>query len=155
MKKNKIVDKKEMIKAMCKKIAGGRSSLADAMNMTIDQFNNNLYEKNGCRFFSIEELLKIQELSKSTIVAEFFAIHRDAVVVQNPTIENLDNVELHDLRLHNDVYRGDVDQTIFRAINNDGYINKEEKNEILQKHFAHIKARHLLVKSTILVHQLR
>jgi hypothetical protein len=42
---------KEVVKAMCKTYPGGREAMAGALGMTVTQFNNNLYEKNGCRFF--------------------------------------------------------------------------------------------------------
>ena len=42
---------KEVVKAMCKAYPGGREAMAGALGMSVTQFNNNLYEKNGCRFF--------------------------------------------------------------------------------------------------------
>ncbi len=39
---------KEAVKAMCKAYPGGREAMAGALGMTVTQFNNNLYEKNGC-----------------------------------------------------------------------------------------------------------
>ena len=47
---------KEVVKAMCKAYHGGREAMAGALGMTLTQFNNNLYEKNGCRFFEVNEL---------------------------------------------------------------------------------------------------
>lgn len=41
---------KEVVKAMCKAYPGGREAMAGALGMSVTQFNNNLYEKNGCRF---------------------------------------------------------------------------------------------------------
>ncbi len=31
--------------------------------MTVTQFNNNLYEKNGCRFFEVSELEAMEDIS--------------------------------------------------------------------------------------------
>lgn len=39
---------KEVVKAMCKAYPGGREAMAGAIGMSVTQFNNNLYEKNGC-----------------------------------------------------------------------------------------------------------
>jgi hypothetical protein len=47
---------KEVVKAMCKAYPGGREAMAGALGMSVTQFNNNLYEKNGCRFFEVNEL---------------------------------------------------------------------------------------------------
>jgi len=47
---------KEVVKAMCKAYPGGREAMAGAIGMSVTQFNNNLYEKNGCRFFEVNEL---------------------------------------------------------------------------------------------------
>ena len=47
---------KEVVKAMCKAYPGGRQAMAGALGMSETQFNNNLYEKNGCRFFEVTEL---------------------------------------------------------------------------------------------------
>jgi hypothetical protein len=44
---------KEVVKSMCKAYPGGREAMAGALGMTVTQFNNNLYEKNGCRFFEV------------------------------------------------------------------------------------------------------
>lgn len=41
---------KEVVKAMCKAYPGGREAMAGALGMSVTQFNNNLYEKNGCRY---------------------------------------------------------------------------------------------------------
>lgn len=54
---------KEVVKAMCKAVPGGRESMAGALGMTMTQFNNNLYEKNGCRFFEVVELEAMEDIS--------------------------------------------------------------------------------------------
>ena len=53
---------KEAVKAMCKAYPGGREAMAGALGMTVTQFNNNLYEKNGCRFFEVSELEAMEDI---------------------------------------------------------------------------------------------
>ena len=53
---------KEAVKAMCKAYPGGREAMAGALGMTLTQFNNNLYEKNGCRFFEVSELEAMEDM---------------------------------------------------------------------------------------------
>ena len=63
---------KEAVKAMCKAYPGGREAMAGALGMTVTQFNNNLYEKNGCRFFEVS-VLDVNYLGRyaSTTLAAF------------------------------------------------------------------------------------
>ncbi|WP_279024451.1 YmfL family putative regulatory protein, partial [Gibbsiella quercinecans] len=65
-----MVDIKETVKAMCKAFPGGRQAMAGALGMTLTQFNNNLYEKNGCRFFELDELEAMEDLSGTSLLAE-------------------------------------------------------------------------------------
>lgn len=56
---------KEVVKAMCKAYPGGREAMAGALGMSVTQFNNNLYEKNGCRFFEVNELEAMEDISNT------------------------------------------------------------------------------------------
>lgn len=144
-----------MIKQMCDAFAGGRAALADALGMKLVEFNNNLYEKNGCRFFSIDELEKMQGLTKTKCVADYFAQKAGAFVVSIPTESEseLDTVELHHLSLNTDVRRGEVDHLIMSSITDDGCIDAEEEARILNKHRYHLAARDKEVKATIVVYR--
>lgn len=51
---------------MCKAYPGGREAMAGALGMTLTQFNNNLYEKNGCRFFEVSELEAMEDISNTS-----------------------------------------------------------------------------------------
>lgn len=68
---------KEAVKAMCKAYPGGREAMAGALGMTVTQFNNNLYEKNGCRFFEVSELEAMEDIS----IRRYWLITSLAVVV--------------------------------------------------------------------------
>jgi hypothetical protein len=58
---------KEVVKAMCKTYPGGREAMAGALGMSVAQFNNNLYEKNGCRFFEVNELEAMEDISNTSL----------------------------------------------------------------------------------------
>ncbi len=64
---------KEVVKAMCKAYPGGREAMAGALGMSLTQFNNNLYEKNGCRFFEVSELEAMEDISNTSLLADYFA----------------------------------------------------------------------------------
>lgn len=148
-----MIDKKDMVKQMCNLFSGGRAALAEALGMKLSEFNNNLYEKNGCRFFDIEEMVTMQQLTNSTCVAEYFANLANAIVVLVPDESELDSVELHHLSLNTDVRRGEVDHLIMASINDDGCIDEFEESMILKKHKKHLAARDREVKATIVVYQ--
>ena len=40
--------------------------MAGALGMTVTQFNNNLYEKNGCRFFEVSEPEAMEDISNTS-----------------------------------------------------------------------------------------
>jgi hypothetical protein len=65
---------KEVVKAMCKAYPGGREAMAGALGMSVTQFNNNLYEKNGCRFFEVNELEAMEDISNTSLLADYFAV---------------------------------------------------------------------------------
>lgn len=67
---------KEVVKSMCKAYPGGREAMAGALGMTVTQFNNNLYEKNGCRFFEVSELEAMEDISNTSLLADYFARRR-------------------------------------------------------------------------------
>ncbi|MCU1787731.1 hypothetical protein CUU54_02520 [Pectobacterium polaris] len=143
-----MVDIKETIKAMCKAYPGGRSAMAGALGMTLVQFNNNLYEKNGCRFFEIHELEAIEDISGTSLLAEYFAQRRGALLVDVPTFEDLDHVELYSRSVRTAAKRGKVDQMIQKAIE-DGVIDEDESREIMILHNKHLAAREAEIRSIL------
>lgn len=84
---------KEVVKSMCKAYPGGREAMAGALGMTVTQFNNNLYEKNGCRFFEVSELEAMEDISNTSLLADYFARRRGALLVDVPHLEELDRVD--------------------------------------------------------------
>ncbi|MFJ5428995.1 YmfL family putative regulatory protein [Pectobacterium actinidiae] len=143
-----MVDIKETIKAMCKAYPGGRSAMAGALGMSTEAFNNNLYEKNGCRFFELHELEAIEDISGTSLLAEYFAQRRGALLVDVPTFDDLDRVELYSRSVHTAAQRGQVDQMIQRAIE-DGVIDEDESREIMSLHNKHLAAREAEIRSIL------
>ncbi|WJM83243.1 YmfL family putative regulatory protein [Pectobacterium brasiliense] len=135
-----MADLKETIKAMCKVYPGGRNAMAGALGMTIAQFNNNLYEKNGCRFFEIHELEAMEDLSGTNLLAEYFSQRRGCLLVDVPKFDDLDQVELYSRSVYTAAMRGQVDQMINEAIE-DGVIDEQEAKEISVHHAHHLAAR--------------
>ncbi|WP_413734371.1 YmfL family putative regulatory protein [Sodalis sp. RH21] len=135
-----MVDIKETVKAMCKAYPGGRSAMAGALGMTITQFNNNLYEKNGCRFFENHELEAMEDISGTSLVAEYYARRRGGMFVDVPKFEELDQVELFQKSIRTAAERGRVDMIIQLALT-DGVIDEDEAAEIEVHHAKHLAAR--------------
>lgn len=131
---------KEVVKAMCKAYPGGREAMSGALGMSMTEFNNNLYEKNGCRFFEVTELEAMEDISNTSLVADYFAKRRGALLVDRPLLEDLDRVDLFSRAMRTSAARGQVDQIIAQALE-DGVIEKHEAEEILEHHRRQLAAR--------------
>lgn len=139
---------KEVIKSMCKAVAGGRSAMAGALGMTDTTFTNNLYEKNGCRFFEIGELEAMEDISGTNLLTEYFAQRRGVIVVDIPILEELDQVELFSKSIRTAAHRGHVDQIIHESLA-DGVIDEKEAINIMRYHRKHLQARDAEVRAVI------
>lgn len=135
-----MVDIKETVKAMCKSDPGGRSAMAGALVMTATQFNNNLYEKNGCRFFEHHELEAMEDLPGTSLLGDYFARRRGALLVDVPKFEDMDREERFSKKMRTAAMRGYVDQIIGQALE-DGAIDEMEAQEIENFHHKHLAAR--------------
>lgn len=131
---------KKAVKAMCKAFPGGREAMAGALGMTLTEFNNNLYEKNGCRPFEITELEAMEDLSNTSCLADYFARRRGCLLVEQPSMEDLDRVDLFSRSMRTAAARGHVDQIIQQALE-DGVIEQDEAEEIMEFHRRHMAAR--------------
>ncbi|WP_447868783.1 YmfL family putative regulatory protein [Rahnella aceris] len=135
-----MVDLKSVVKAMCKAYPGGRSAMAGALGMSEAGFNNNLYEKNGCRFFEIAELEAMEDLSGTNLLADYHAKRRGCLLIDRPKFEELDRVDLFSRAMRTAAARGQVDQIITLALE-DGVIEQHEAEEIEIYHRRHMVAR--------------
>ena len=143
-----MADIKETIKAMCKAYPGGRSAMAGALGMSLETFNNNLYEKNGCRFFELHELEAMEDLSCTSLLAGYFSQRRGGLHVDVPKFDDLDRVELYSLAIHTAAQRGHVDQIIQQALE-DGVIDEQEAREVELHHAKHLAARETEIRSIL------
>ncbi|UAN52192.1 hypothetical protein KGP26_07465 [Serratia sp. JSRIV002] len=139
---------KDVVKGMCKAVAGGRSAMAGALGMTDTTFTNNLYEKNGCRFFEISELEAMEDISGTNLLTEYFARRRGLLVVEIPVFEELDQVELFSKSIRTAARRGHVDQIIQESLS-DGVIDEKEADEIMRYHRKHLQARDAEVRAIL------
>ena len=139
---------KEVVKAMCKAYPGGRQAMAGALGMSETQFNNNLYEKNGCRFFEVTELEAMEDISNTSFHADYFAKRRGALLVDVPNLDDLDRVDLFSRAMRTAVARGQVDQIIQKALE-DGVIEKHEAEEIQEHHRRHLAAREEEIRAIV------
>ncbi|MCM7530929.1 YmfL family putative regulatory protein [Enterobacter quasiroggenkampii] len=139
---------KEVVKAMCKAYPGGREAMAGALGMSVTQFNNNLYEKNGCRFFEVNELEAMEDISNTSFLADYFARRRGALLVDVPRLEDLDRVDLFTRAMRTAAARGQVDQIIQKALE-DGVIEPHEAEEIHEHHRRHLAAREEEIRAIV------
>ncbi|AUX72461.1 YmfL family putative regulatory protein [Erwinia pyrifoliae] len=145
-----MVDIKETVKAMCKAYPGGRSAMAGALGMTLETFNNNIYEKNGCRFFELHELEAMEDLSGTSLLADYFARRCGALLVDIPKFEELDQVELFSKAVSTAAHRGHVDQIVQKSLE-DGVIDAAEAAEIERYHRKHLAARDEEIRAILAV----
>lgn len=148
-----MVDIKETVKAMCDAFPGGRSAMAGALGMSRDTFNNNLYEKNGCRFFEFSELEAMQELSGTTMLAEYHAGKVGLLLSRVPRLSELDHTELFIQGVGVSAKKGHVDQQMQESIADDGVIDADEEAEIMKLHMQHLAARDEYVRSVVALHK--
>lgn len=123
------MNKKEMVNRTIAGVTGGREAVAAVLGMSVDIFNNHLYEKKGSRFFSVDELVEMAELTGTSYVAEYFAHRVNCLVVERPKATEIDNVDMFDCHLHLNAAKGLLDKTIEEA-KADGVFDERERREI-------------------------
>ena len=124
-----MVNKKEMVNKTIAGVTGGKEAVAAVLGMSIDSFNNHLYEKKGSRFFTVDELVEMADLTETAFVADYFASKVGHMVVKRPEIANLDSVDMFDCHLHLNSVKGMLDKTIEEA-KADGVFDREERKAI-------------------------
>ncbi|UPK82562.1 hypothetical protein LW139_07695 [Proteus vulgaris] len=120
---------KQVVKEMCEMTAGGREAMAGALGISLTSFNNKLYEKNGCRSFDLNELLAMQDISKTVLFAEFVARESNRLLVDRISPAELDETELFVLRSGVDVMQGRLALYMKESLA-DGVIDNEEEQKI-------------------------
>ncbi len=111
---------------------GGRSAMAAALGMSETTFNNNLYEKNGCRFFENDDLEAMEELSGTKLLVEYHMDRHGITPAKKVDPENLDKVELFDIRMKLGAMQGALSVLIQDSIA-DGVLTDDEIKAINRK----------------------
>lgn len=127
------------IRLMCKAHKHGRLGMASDLGMTIDQFHNHLYQKCGSRFFTLAELERMEDLSGSCYLAEYQANRKGKWLVDVPTAESLDNVELYSIEMKAAAASGELANAKMAAAA-DGVIDSSERktlSELFSKKLRH------------------
>lgn len=123
------MNKKEMVKALIKDFPGGKEAVAAAIGLSVDGFNNRLYEKKGQSFFSFDELEALATLKDSPAVSEYFGQKTGHLVIEQPSIGDLDSQELYECEMAVNAKHGALSITIYEA-ELDGVYTKEELKQI-------------------------
>lgn len=123
---------KQVVKEMCKALPGGRSAMAGALGMSLDTFNNNLYEKNGCRFFEVEELEAMEDISGTQLLVEYHLERHGMSALPKVDAEQIDQVELFDMRMKLGAMQGSLAILIQESLA-DGVLTDEELGRIYRK----------------------
>lgn len=102
----------------------------------------------GCRFFEVNELEAMEDISNTSLLADYFARRRGALLVDVPQLEDLDRVDLFDRAMRTSAARGRVDTVIQRALE-DGVIERHEAEEINEYHRRHLAAREEEIRAIV------
>lgn len=122
---------KEVVKEMCKAYPGGRSAMAAALGISETTFNNKLYEKNGCRFFELDDLFAMEDLSNTNFFTEHCAERRNLLLVEKIKPEDLDEPELFRLMSRAAGKRGELAVFLDKSLE-DGRVDSSEENHIMK-----------------------
>ena len=146
-------NKKKLINDLLNCIDGGVEVAASYLGLSISAFNDRRYENKGTRFFSGDELLALQNLSKTALVAEFYAEQAGCLVVTKMKAEQLENFDLYMMSLEAAKANGAVATAIHDAIANDGVIDEQEAEDIRNKTDVANKLNRTLSENTINLHK--
>lgn len=120
-------NQRELLIELLKHINGGHAVAASYLGVSISVFKDRLYENKGTRFFSCDELLALQELSETTLVADYFAQAANCIVIKKPELEKNGSYDLFELMLNIGTARGKYENYLANAIS-DGVITDEEES---------------------------
>ncbi len=123
---------KEVVKKMCCAMPGGREALAGALGMSLTTFNNNLYEKNGCRFFDNDELEAMEDLTKTRHLVEYHMDRHGITPMEAIEPENIDEVELFKIQTNLSAHQGQLSELIKKSLEDD-VLTEEEMTAIYKK----------------------
>lgn len=144
-------NQRELVIELIKHIHGGQAVAAAYLGISLSVFKDRLYENKGTRFFTCDELLALQQLSETTLVADYFAQQAGCVVVEKPE-EGEGNYDLFEALLKIGKARGEYDSYLTQAIA-DGNITEDEEKTLNQLCDAIVKNRIGANKKVINAHK--
>lgn len=133
--------------------AGGRELSAARLNMkNVKQFDNRAYQNGSCCPLTDAQIHTLEQVAGTTHYPTYIAGIYGGLFVPIADPDLLDNVELYARSVQAAAKRGLVDQIIAKALE-DGSINQEEAEEILNAHNLHMAARHAEVRAAIALYR--
>ena len=90
----------------------------------------------------------MEDISNTSLLADYFAQRRGALLVDVPQMEDLDRVDLFTRAMRTAAARGQVDQIIQKALE-DGVIEPHEAEEIHEHHRRHLAAREEEIRAIV------
>jgi len=127
---------------------GGREGAAARLGMKVKKFDNHAYENAGCSPLSDAQVYTLEQDCGTHHFPNYVAALYGGLFVPVADPETLDNVEMYTRSVQVAAKRGCVDQAIAKALE-DGSINTEEAELILNAHNLHMAARHAEVLAAI------
>ena len=144
-------NQRELVIEMLKCIKGGQAVAASYLGISLSVFKDRLYENKGTRFFTCDELLALQELSETTLVADYFARNANCVVVPKVDVE-AGKYDLFTMSMNISSERGKLEEFIKKATD-DGEIDEKEEKIINELKYNLVKARIEFLQQVIATHK--
>ncbi|RON20570.1 hypothetical protein BK660_16075 [Pseudomonas brassicacearum] len=148
MKSPVLETRKDAMREIIRSVPGGREGAAACLGMKVKKFDNHAYESAGCCPLTDAQVYLLEQASGTHHFPNYVAQMYGGLFVAVADPETLDNVEMYARSVQVSVKRGCVDQAIARALE-DGSINEEEAEFILNAHNHHMAARHAEVLAAI------
>ncbi|MCX8574551.1 MULTISPECIES: YmfL family putative regulatory protein [unclassified Gilliamella] len=120
-------NKKKLINDLLSCIDGGVEVASSYLGLSVSAFNDRRYENKGTRFFSGDELMALQNLSKTALVADYFARAVNCIVIKKPDVAKAGSYDLFESMLSIGTARGKYENYLANAIS-DGVITDEEES---------------------------
>ncbi|MBK4723934.1 MULTISPECIES: YmfL family putative regulatory protein [Erwiniaceae] len=133
-----MVELQQIVIQACKGYEGTNAQIAELMGLKYSEFNNRLHMKNGTRFFDMDQLAYMQHVVGYPFLADYFASQFGMLVVDNPTPELVDNVDLLTLQMRADAARGLAAQGKLDA-EEDGVVEYHELKSVTQSFMKSIR----------------
>ncbi|MGO4366663.1 YmfL family putative regulatory protein [Pseudomonas sp. PAB10] len=154
MKSPVLETRKEAMREIIRSYPDGREGAAARLGMKVKKFDNHAYESAGCSPLSDAQVYMLEQTSGTSHFPNYVAQMYGGLFVPVADPETLDNVELYARSVQVSAKRGCVDQAIAKALE-DGSINEEEAEIILNAHNLHMAARHAEVLAAIDLYRIK